>query len=684
VLQYTIAGLVLGGIYAIASSGLVMTYVSAGILNFGFGALAWFIARFYYYLHVQQRWSIVAAAFVAVVLAGPALGVFLYAVLFRHLRLSSTLIKVVATIGLGVTIPPIATLLFGNKTILRAPGLAPEPVDTFHVAGVAITLDQLIVYGCVVATVVIGALVLRYTDVGLKVRAMVDSEAMTSLAGTNPGRVAVGVWAVSTFFAGLAGVLAAPIIGLDPGDYTLLVAAAFAAVIAAKLKSLPIAVIVSLLMGIAGALIQRYMPPNSSLTAAIIPSIPFAFIVVFLTFHLIRSGRVAEAESAGGTLDRAIRPHGGTQLTTTLAMSSQRGLGEHWIGPALLTTIIAILPLILHGFWIGLVGEAMAFALIFLSYTLVTGEGGMIWLCQITFAGVGALTAAQLATHHGWPVLAAILVGGVLAAAMGTIIGFLTVRLGDLYVALVTLTFGLLMDNLVFSRNTFYQFGVGVNLNRPSFAHTDRAFSYLMLVVVIIFGVLVVNLRRSTTGLGINAVRWSEPASRTLGLSVVQMKVLLSGIAAFVAAVGGGFLAVYSKVALPANYATLAGMVWLAVLVTVGIRSNVAAMFAGLSFTFIPALFLNYLSTSWGNVPPALFGLGAIFVAKNPDGALVFHARQLQSLFSRRLRSRPPAEPAPAAVSPAPAAASVAPFAATNADGLVEDNSRPASTVPES
>jgi branched-chain amino acid transport system permease protein len=162
------------------------------------------------------------------------------------------------------------------------------------------------------------------------------------------------------------------------------------------------------------------------------------------------------------------------------------------------------------------------------------------------------------------------------------------------------------------------------------------------------------------------------------------MKVLLSGIAAFVAAVGGGFLAVYSKVALPANYATLAGMVWLAVLVTVGIRSNVAAMFAGLSFTFIPALFLNYLSTSWGNVPPALFGLGAIFVAKNPDGALVFHARQLQSLFSRRLRSRPPAEPAPAAVSPAPAAASVAPFAATNADGLVEDNSRPASTVPES
>ena len=40
-----------------------------------------------------------------------------------------------------------------------------------------------------------------------------------------------------------------------------------------------------------------------------------------------------------------------------------------------------------------------------LSWTLVTGEGGMLWLCQITFAGVGALTTAQLANHYGWPVL---------------------------------------------------------------------------------------------------------------------------------------------------------------------------------------------------------------------------------------------------------------------------------------
>ena len=130
------------------------------------------------------------------------------------------MIKVVATIGLLVAIPALAVLIFGNEAINQAPGLAPQPVAVYQFLGVAVTLDQVIVYVCVVVTVVAGALILRYTDVGLKVRAMVDSPAMTDLSGTNPTSVSVGVWAVSTFFAGLAGVLAAPIIGLDPGKFT--------------------------------------------------------------------------------------------------------------------------------------------------------------------------------------------------------------------------------------------------------------------------------------------------------------------------------------------------------------------------------------------------------------------------------------------------------------------------------
>jgi branched-chain amino acid transport system permease protein len=635
-LQYVIAGLVLGGIYAIASAGLVITYVSSGILNFSFGALAFFIARFYYYLHTQEGWGIPTAALMSIVVAGPALGVLLYFLLFRFLRLSSPLVKVVATLGLLVAIPSLATLIFGNEAISSAPGLAPQPVRVFDFLGVAVTLDQVIVYASVVATVVIGSAVLRYTDVGLKVRALVDSPAMTALSGTSPSAVSIGVWAVSTFFAGLAGVLAAPIIGLNSGNFTLLIAAAFAAVIAARFRSLPIAVIVGLLMGVATSLIQRYLPPSSNWTTEVVDAVPFMFITLFLIWNLIRRDTDSGSEQVGGALDRAITPQGANQMAGSAASAADSGsLGMigRYAGPALLIVVAAILPLIVQGFWVGLVAQAFAYAIIYLSFTLVTGEGGMIWLCQITFAGVGALTASQLATNHGWPILAAIIVGGLVALPMGLIIGFLTIRLGDLYVALVTLTFGLLMENLVFTAGIFTNGGLGVNVLRPSWAVTDRAFSYVCLAAFCIVSLFILNLRRSTTGLALNAVRWSPPGARTLGISVLQMKILTAGLGAMVAGLGGGFLITAQTSAQPANFDTFLGVVWLAALVTIGVRSNAAALVAGLSFTMLPAIALAYLPSWTGQLPPILFGLGAIGVAKFPDGSL----EQGGEMFRRKL-----------------------------------------------
>ena len=544
----------------------------------------------------------------------------------------------VATLGLLVTIPAIATLVFGNQAILKAPGLAPEPVRVFNFLGVPVTMDQIIVYICVVATVVLGAVVLRYTDVGLKVRAMVDSPSMTALSGTSPSGVSIGVWAVSTFFAGLAGVLAAPIIGLDAGNFTLLIAAAFAAVIAARLKSLTIAVVVGLLMGVVTSLIQRYLPPSSNITTEIVDAVPFMFIAVFLLYSLLRRGQVSETERVGGALDMAIIPQGESQLagsTSSALDSGSLGLISKYGGPAVIVIIAALLPILVGGFWIGLVGQAFAYAVIFLSFTLVTGEGGMIWLCQITFAGVGGLTAAVLATNHGWPILAAIVVGGLVALPMGLIIGFLTIRLGGLYVALVTLTFGLLMENLVFTLGVFQNQGLGINVLRPSWASTDTAFAYLCLVAFAIVSLFIVNLRRSTTGLALNAVRWSEPGSRTLGISVVPMKIIVAGLGALVAGIGGGLLVTAQTTAQPANFATFLGVVWLAVLVTIGVRSNVAALVAGLSFTLVPALFQAYLPTWTAQIPPVLFGLGAIGVAKFPDGTLAQNGQVLRRWLLR-------------------------------------------------
>src|SRR5579872_6927022 len=85
-LEYVLAGLALGSIYAIASAGLVITFESAGVLNFAFGSMAYVVARFYYWLNSQHGWSTMTAGVVSIAVVGPLMGVVLYAVLFRFIR----------------------------------------------------------------------------------------------------------------------------------------------------------------------------------------------------------------------------------------------------------------------------------------------------------------------------------------------------------------------------------------------------------------------------------------------------------------------------------------------------------------------------------------------------------------------------------------------------------------------
>lgn len=637
-LQYVLAGLALGSIYAIASAGLVITFVSAGVLNFAFGSMAYFVARFYYWLNSQHGWPTNAAGAVSLLVVAPLMGVVLYGLLFRFIRGKSTLVKLVATIGLSVGLPPVADFLFGTQTITSAPGLAALSDTPYHVLGTTVTTDQLITYGFLLFVVVAGTAVLKLTDVGLKVRAMVDSEAMASLSGTHPGRVALGVWATSATLAGLAGILVAPTNGLNTTGMTALMAAAFAAVVAARLRSLAGAVAVSLAMGVVTDVIQKYLPPDSSFTAAIIPSIPFGFILVFLIFYLLRSGSLHEDAGVAGPLDQAIRPANQDAEGPGVSAASGRGSGLGLVPLA----VVAALPLIFHGsaYWLGLVAAGVCYGITFLTFTVVTGEGGMLWLSQIIFAGTGALAAAQFVRAWHVPVLLAIVIGGVIAAAAGAVIGLLTIRLGDLYVALVTLTFGLLVETLVFTRDRFLESGLGVPLNRPSFAQSNLSFAYLALGVFLLLALLTLNLRRSTSGLALRAVRDSEPASRTLGLSVLQVKVIVGSVAAFVAAVGGGFLAMYANVAQPQNYATFAGLVWLAVVTAMGARSIIAAALSGMTFTLMPGLFATYVPTRWAEVPQLLFGLGAIGVARHPEGVVAQSGRQIRALLLRSLAGR--------------------------------------------
>jgi branched-chain amino acid transport system permease protein len=197
----------------------------------------------------------------------------------------------------------------------------------------------------------------------------------------------------------------------------------------------------------AGIVKQEYLSQGSQLAQNLVAAVPLGFVFLFLIFA-IRGGRTESASNSVGFFSRAVPAGQDERVDTAGVLSYLRRHG----GTIAVFVVVAALPAILNGYWVGLIAQGLVFGIVFLSYTLLAGEVGMISLCQISFAGIGGVVAAQLASMHGWPVLPAILTGGVAAMPVGAVIGFLTLRMGDLIVALMTFTFGLLMDNAYIAR----------------------------------------------------------------------------------------------------------------------------------------------------------------------------------------------------------------------------------------
>jgi branched-chain amino acid transport system permease protein len=639
VLGYLFAGLATGSLYAIAAGSLVITYVASGVFNLAFAAMAYSIARVYYELHVAHGWPILPAAVVSILVVAPLLGTLLYGVLFRFLQGGSTLVKLMATLGLSVALPPIVDLIFGKLADVTAVGLAPQPLHVFHVFGTTINADQMTMYAALVLVLLLGTVVMRFTDVGLKVRALVDSGALTSLSGTSPSKVSMGVWAVSATLAGLTGVLIAPTSGLSSGGMTPLMATAFAAIVVARLRSLPIAMLAGLGIGVVSAVPQDWINPNGTFAEYFIPSVPMIFMLAALLIFAV-IGETGSSQ-AGGALDKAIRVDGGDSSVAPSRGLTIGRLPMPLVLSVALVAVVAIFAQVSTVYWTGLAAGGICLGIALLSYTLVTGEGGMLWLCQISFAGIGAIVVAELATNHGWnPILAAI-VGPIVVVPVGLLVGALTIRLGELYVALVTLSAGLLAQTLLIgASNRWYNYGSGTIVLRPSWATDNKAFLYLALVAFLVVALVVINVRRSTAGLALGAVRWSENGAKTLGISILQSKLFVSALASYVAAFGGVFLAMNWGSTAPLNWDPFNGLVWLAVLMTLGSRSVMAALLTGLLYFLIPGVFSTWLPASLGDVPTVLFGLGAVSLASHPEGAFAQNAAMIMSRRAKRAAKR--------------------------------------------
>lgn len=645
---YVIRGIPFGCAFALVAVGLVLTYKTSGVFNLAFAAQAFVSAAVYYELRINDGWANVPAFLVAVVVVAPLLGLVLERFLFRHLRAAPAVAKLVVSLGLLVAIPELVKLWIGSDAAYGVPTIWPNQYGIYRWGEYAIDGNEAATVIATVVSVVALTLLFKYSAVGLRMRAVVESPRMTALAGINADRVSAGSWMLSSLFAGLAGVLIAPLFAqLAATNFTILLIAAIAAAVFARLTSIPMALLGGLLLGILQGILAGYLPLNSVLASGLRPSLPFVLLFLLVLFWpgLRRQG---EATDPLAGVDPP--PPG----LASVARGRQLTIAMRALAAAVVLLGVALTMFSLDDYWLLVVTKAVVFGVIFLSITVFTGMAGQISLCQATFAAVGGFATAQLVHEWSLPVLLTMLIGAVLAAVVGAVLALPALRLGGIYLALATFAFALMFDSILAPLDWVSGGPIPLDVPRPEFAAGDHAFFLFSVVVLALAGTLVALVRRGTTGRFLEALRGSEIAARAIGINPSHQRVVAFALSAGIAGLGGSLLAMLDTQAnYQANFSPFFGLVWLVLVVTVSARTVEGAVVAGLALVLVPEL-LKELGMSL-EFQYVLFGLGALTYARHPEGILEAQQRRVVAFLQRRIDRREAA--APAAATPADRAA---------------------------
>ena len=183
-LPFIVSGIATGAIYGLAATGLVLTYKTSGIFNFGYGALATAAAYVFYWLYVDHELDWKLAFFVSVFVLGPLMGLVME-LIARHLAPQRTAWKIVGTVGLILVVQGLGTIKYGTDPI-SVPQYLPKGTETFRVLDVNIGYDQLII--TIISLVAVAALyaLFRFTRLGIAMRAVVDDPDLLDIQGTSP------------------------------------------------------------------------------------------------------------------------------------------------------------------------------------------------------------------------------------------------------------------------------------------------------------------------------------------------------------------------------------------------------------------------------------------------------------------------------------------------------------------
>jgi len=634
-LIYAIPGLPYGCVFALVGVCLVLTYQTSGMFNLAFGAQAYVSAVIFYTTVEDHHWPLWLAAVFSVLVVGPLLGIALDRLLYRYMRASTTTVKLITAIGLSIGVPSIVDFFFGSSEKLNPPSIAPHAAHTYHLGSYYLDGNGLFTVVVTVVLVVGLGLLFRFTAVGLRMRAVVESPRMVQLAGISSERVSMLAWILSSMITALAGLMLAPIYhDVDVNNFNLVLVTSIAAAAIGGMSNLPLTLAGGLLLGVGQQVLAGYLPLNSILAEGLRPSVPFIVLVaVLLLSPAVRRGRSAPDPLSG--CDPPPPPLAASLRGAGLDRVSRVGL------PVFVVAVMYVTLFQLSEHYLGLMTEVAIYSIIFLSFTVVTGFSGQISLCQMTFAGFGAFTAGQLATDHGWPFLVAMVAGGFVAAVCGAVVALPALRLGGLYLALATLAFAVMADEFLFPLNDIGGGEAGVDVPRPVLGPidfgADRSFFLLCFAILVLVSFVVILIRKGTIGTYLAAMRGSEVAASSIGINLTRAKITVFALSAGIAGIGGALLASQVQHADSESFVYQYSLVFVVLVLTTGARTVEGAINASLAYVAIPEILSHFGTLSV--LEFALFGFGTIAYVKHPEGILEFQKRSSIRKFNQ-LRAR--------------------------------------------
>lgn len=274
---------------------------------------------------------------------------------------------------------------------------------------------------------------------------------------------------------------------------------------------------------------------------------------------------------------------------------------------------------------------------------VVTGSAGIIALCQLSFSAIGALVVTWLNTQDApggfvvWLIL-----GGLVAAIAGVLIGLPALRLRGVNLGVLTLGFAAAFSVLLV-QTQFPGQKDGLQVARPEGFTSDRQYFFFAMIVLVVCAYLVYLLQRSRIGSSWKAVAFSERGTAAVGQSVRSAKLSAFAVSAALGGISGGLLAAQVGIPYASSFTPIQSLALYILAVMSGTYLIDMAIFGGILWVLVPELLKRWgVPQDWGFVIFGLLGIQALTSGANLGEVI-------RSAFRKRTKKRREAATAAAA-----------------------------------